>query len=213
LDSTDFSLGGFQADSKCSRYDVGKSCGGIVYRTKRNVYGESSFGSAITNNKRSTLAMADVTAMLVGELEVINDDHIELDLIDEYAYPIADRNLVINQRIRLGPTPFVGITNYVQVTVWRYSNDAFKRHFRMSRDAYVVWGKSYVYNHCSEVSLIYFVQRLLHRFTHYSPFSTVSHNVKLLLFLWTIGNQESFRTVGDRFGMLPGDKNLLSIFV
>ncbi|XP_046632208.1 uncharacterized protein LOC124311883 [Daphnia pulicaria] len=105
--------------------------------------------------------MADVTAMLVGELEVINDDHIELDLIDEYAYPIADRNLVINQRIRLGPTPFVGITNYVQVTVWRYSNDAFKRHFRMSRDAYV---------------------RLLHRFTHYLPFSTVSHNVNFYYF-------------------------------
>ena len=83
--------------------------------------------------------MADVTAMLVGVLEVINDDDIELDLIDEYAYPIADRNLVINQPNRLGPTPFVGITNYVQATVWRYSNDAFKRHFRMSRDAYVVW--------------------------------------------------------------------------
>ncbi len=99
--------------------------------------------------------MGDVTAMLVGVLEVINDDDIELDLIDEYAYPIADRNLVINQRIRLGRTPFVGITNYVQATVWRYYlNDAFKGHFRMSRDAYVVWGKSYV-NHCCEVSLIY----------------------------------------------------------
>ncbi len=68
------------------------------------------------------IIMAELTAMLVGVLEVINDDDIELDLLDEYAYPNADGNLVINQRLRFGPPPFVGITNYVQDTVWRYSN-------------------------------------------------------------------------------------------
>ncbi len=58
--------------------------------------------------------------MLVGVLEVINDNDVELDLIDEYAYPIANGNLVLNQRIRLGHTPFVGIINYIQETVLLY---------------------------------------------------------------------------------------------
>ena len=32
----------------------------------------------------------------------------------------------------------------------------------------------------------------------------VSAKVKLLLTLWILGNQESFRGVGDRFGMMKG---------
>jgi hypothetical protein len=87
--------------------------------------------------------VADLTGMLVGVLEVINNDNVELDWIDEYAYPIANGNLVLNQGISVGPTPFVGITNYVQDTVWRYSNDLFKQHFRISRDAYEEWKKSF----------------------------------------------------------------------
>lgn len=69
------------------------------------------------------ITVADLTAMLVGVLEFNNNDDVELDLIDQYAYPIANGNLVLNQGIRLGPTPFVGITNYIQYTVWRCSND------------------------------------------------------------------------------------------
>lgn len=44
------------------------------------------------------------------------------------------------------------------------------------------------------------------------PINTKIHNksltpyVKLLIFLWTLGNQDSFRAIGDRFGMLKGDK-------
>lgn len=34
--------------------------------------------------------------------------------------------------------------------------------------------------------------------------SKVAIEVKLLITLWTLGNKESFRGIGDRFGMLPG---------
>jgi hypothetical protein len=58
------------------------------------------------------------------------------------------------------------------------------------------------------------MQVLLQRFTVYLTelINTIIHNtalppyVKLLLFLWTIGNQESFRAIGDCFEMLKGDK-------
>jgi hypothetical protein len=41
----------------------------------------------------------------------------------------------------------------------------------------------------------------------------VPHNVKILLLLWTLGIQESFRTIGDLFGMVKGDKLLAQHFI
>lgn len=52
--------------------------------------------SLIINDVRY-ITVADLTAMLVGVLEVISNDDAELDLIDKYAYPIANGNLVLNQ--------------------------------------------------------------------------------------------------------------------
>jgi hypothetical protein len=37
--------------------------------------------------------------------------------------------------------------------------------------------------------------------------SYVPNDVKLYLTLWTLGNQNSFREIGDRFGMLKGTKH------
>ena len=76
-----------------------------------------------------------IPLLLVAVQEVIIDDDIELDLIEEY----ANRHNMDNEpRWLFGPTPHVSIANYVQDTVGRYSDDLFKRHFRMSRNAYEV---------------------------------------------------------------------------
>ena len=82
--------------------------------------------------------MDDLPVMLAAVLEIIYDDDIEMDLIDEYIYPGRIAGLIVNQQLRFGPSPFVGIRNYIQDTVWRYPDDLFKQHFRMSRNAYNV---------------------------------------------------------------------------
>jgi hypothetical protein len=49
------------------------------------------------------------------------------------------------------------------------------------------------------------VDRLLIPLNGMSPLlKNVSPEVRLLLTLWILGNQESFRGVGDRFGMMKG---------
>ena len=64
--------------------------------------------------------MAELQLLLVAVQEVIIDDDIELDLIEEY----ANRHNMDNEpRWLFGPTPHVSITNYIQDTVGRYSDD------------------------------------------------------------------------------------------
>ena len=64
-----------------------------------------------------------IPLLLVAVQEVIIDDDIELDLIEEY----ANRHNMDNEpRWLFGPTPHVSITNYIQDTVGRYSDDLFK---------------------------------------------------------------------------------------
>nr|CAH0106905.1 unnamed protein product [Daphnia galeata] len=61
------------------------------------------------------------------------------------------------------------------------------------------------------------IEVLLQRFTLYLTVthSTLVYNrtlppcAKLLLFLLTIGNQNSFRAIGDRLGILPGDAHYI----
>jgi hypothetical protein len=63
-----------------------------------------------------------------------------MDLIEEYVYPDRIADLVFNQQLRVrdGPSPYVGIVNYIQDTVWRYPDDLFKQHFQMYRNTYNV---------------------------------------------------------------------------
>jgi hypothetical protein len=82
--------------------------------------------------------MDELPVMLAAVLEIIYDDDIEIDLIDEYIYSGRIVGLIVNQQLRFGPSPFVGIRNYIQDTVWMYPDDLFKQHFRMSRNAYNV---------------------------------------------------------------------------
>jgi hypothetical protein len=65
--------------------------------------------------------MDELPVMLAAVLEIIYDDDIEMDLIDEYIYPGRIAGLIVNQQLR--PSPFVGIRNYIQDTVWRYPDD------------------------------------------------------------------------------------------
>ncbi len=56
--------------------------------------------------------MDELLVMLAEVLEMINDGDIDMDLIDEYAYPDRITDFVVNQQLRLGPSPYVVIRNY-----------------------------------------------------------------------------------------------------
>lgn len=54
------------------------------------------------------------------------------------------------------------------------------------------------------------IQELIRRFETFPEVTTkvayVPPDVKLYLTIWTLGNQDSFRAIGDRFGMMKGKK-------
>jgi hypothetical protein len=78
--------------------------------------------------------MAEFPIMLAAVLEAINDDDIELDLLNKYAFPNTISDAVVIHCHLFDPFPLVAITNYIQETV-RYPEDVFKQHFQMSRNA------------------------------------------------------------------------------
>ncbi len=83
--------------------------------------------------------MAEFPIMLAAVLEAINDDDIELDLLDKYAFPNRISDAVVTHCHFFDPFPLVAITNYIQETVWRYPEDVFKQNFQMSWNAYEVF--------------------------------------------------------------------------
>ncbi|XP_045030382.1 protein ALP1-like [Daphnia magna] len=87
---------------------------------------------------------------------------------------------------REGPREFSGVQEYIERTITGYSDPYFKKHFRMSRQSF---------EHLAHMMAIYLN----------SNDSGVPVQTKLLLTLWTLANVESFRGIGDRFGMYMGN--------
>ena len=68
---------------------------------------------------------------------MLTDEDVEIQVgIQELAAMLPQRELFLERN--RGPTDFVGITEYVQYTVNRYTARLFKQHFRMSRLAFQV---------------------------------------------------------------------------
>ena len=83
--------------------------------------------------------MAQELQIMLGVIvELLREEEEEMELVDELANPNVLEDLVVNRHIRLDPTTFVAITDYVQNTVNRYPDYLFKQHFRMSRNAFEV---------------------------------------------------------------------------
>jgi hypothetical protein len=83
--------------------------------------------------------MAQELQMMFGVLvQIIREDDEEMDIINELANLSTVEELVVNQNVRLHPTTFIAITNYVQDTVSRYPDYLFKQHFRMRRNTFTV---------------------------------------------------------------------------
>ncbi|KAI9561819.1 hypothetical protein GHT06_012780 [Daphnia sinensis] len=87
---------------------------------------------------------------------------------------------------REGPRQFSGVQEYIERTVTGYSDPYFKKHFRMSRESF---------------------EHLIRMMATYlnTNDSGVPVQTKLLVTLWTLANIESFRGIGDRFGMYMGN--------
>ncbi|CAN7937488.1 unnamed protein product, partial [Ixodes hexagonus] len=79
------------------------------------------------------------------------------------------------------------IEDYVPNVVPRYSDQQFKGNFRMHRNTFEL-------NH-----VVYCKQRVVSGRTSRIPVAT-----KILMTLWLLGSQESFRGVADRFGVNKG---------
>nr|XP_054926931.1 putative nuclease HARBI1 isoform X2 [Dermacentor andersoni] len=93
---------------------------------------------------------------------------------------------VLRDRKRTESRMIRGIQNYVINVVPRYTDTQFKEHFRMDRSTF-------------EVLLQVTQERLTTERTPRIPLHT-----KVLMALWLLGNQESFRGVADRFGVNKG---------
>ncbi|CAN7945081.1 unnamed protein product, partial [Ixodes hexagonus] len=78
------------------------------------------------------------------------------------------------------------IEDYVPNVVPRYSDQQFKEHFRMHRSTF-------------EVLVRITQERVVSERMSRIPVAT-----KILMTLWLLGNQESFRGVADRFGVNKG---------
>ncbi|CAC5420667.1 unnamed protein product [Mytilus coruscus] len=80
------------------------------------------------------------------------------------------------------------IENYYELTVPRYSPDDFKMHFRLTRATFE--------STCSRIS------RQVEFNRQKGPTPNVQN--ELLMFIWYIGNMESFRSMADRFETSKG---------
>ncbi|KAL1444728.1 hypothetical protein MTO96_029610 [Rhipicephalus appendiculatus] len=92
-----------------------------------------------------------------------------------------------------------GIQDYVINVVPRYTDTQFKEHFRMDKNTF-------------EVLLKITHERLSMQRTTRIPLQT-----KVLMSVWLLGNQESFRVVADRFGVNKGllhyvTKNIIELW-
>lgn len=71
-----------------------------------------------------------------------------------------------------------------------------------------------VYYYYSSNIANHLYQELLRRLESYlkeNNTSFVAANVKLLITLWTLGNQDSFRAIRDRFGMMKGTARVVNV--
>jgi hypothetical protein len=88
-----------------------------------------------TNFKK--FKMEELPMLLTIIAEMLTDEGVEIQVgIEELAAMLPQRELFLERN--RGPTDFVGIIEYVQYTVNRYTARLFKQHFRMSRLAFQV---------------------------------------------------------------------------
>ncbi|XP_070385476.1 uncharacterized protein [Dermacentor albipictus] len=111
---------------------------------------------------------------------------IQRKLLPATTRSLCGRWLLLQDRKRTENRMIRGIQNYVINVVPRYTDTQFKEHFRMDRSTF-------------EVLLQITQERLNTERTPRIPFHT-----KVLMALWLLGNQVSFRDVADRFGVNKG---------
>ncbi|XP_046391887.1 putative nuclease HARBI1 [Ischnura elegans] len=110
-------------------------------------------------------------------LDDLNLNEIVANVI-QLAYPIEEEEVV--ERL----VPPVRNEQYYEETVPRYSPDDFRKHFRMSRN-------------CMELLCVDIGARLQ------SACRDVPLQKKVMVCVWVPAEQESFLSVGDRFGIAP----------
>ena len=80
------------------------------------------------------------------------------------------------------------ILGYVEMVVWSYDKYAFRRHFSMTKLTFNI--------------VLQVIQRYMGRKDDSRPGRpSVSTDKQLLLTLWYLANQETIRSIGDRFGV------------
>ena len=98
----------------------------------------------------------------------------------------TDHILLLNKR--RNPEDIGRVADYYEATIPRYSPDDFKTHFRLSRETFQ--------STCDRLSSLDEYNKVK------GP--TPDHEKELLMFLWYIGNLESYRSMADRFGTSKG---------
>ncbi|XP_060564347.1 putative nuclease HARBI1 [Ruditapes philippinarum] len=114
-------------------------------------------------------------------LQVVFDelgDNMEINQSD----PVAEA-LALRTRKRAVLLGTARISNYVEETVPRYSDPLFRAHFCMTRTSF---------------------QSLLELIGPFTVVRSLSLERRTLACLWYLSNQETFRSVADRFGMSKG---------
>lgn len=92
------------------------------------------------------------------------------------------------QNMRRSSEEMARVGHYYEITIPSYTLDEFKTHFRLSRDTFE--------RTCQRLSTVNAYNNLK------GP--TPNLEKELLMFLWYIGNLESFRSMADRFGTSKG---------
>ncbi|XP_062510047.1 putative nuclease HARBI1 [Corticium candelabrum] len=123
--------------------------------------------------------LAGVTAEVM--LLLLSDDEMRFfssGEVEEVVAPLLGEERVARTRI-LG---------YVERVVWSYDDYTFRRHFRMTKLTFNI--------------VLQVIQRYMGREDDSRPGRpSVSTDKQLLLTLWYLANQETIRSIGDRFGV------------
>jgi hypothetical protein len=125
------------------------------------------------------MARETVTAVLIQQQQ----QQIALTQMTFYHKMAVDYVLPIQKRVDIPR-----VENYYEVTIPRYSPDDFKSHFRLTRETFQ--------STCQRLSQTEEFNKLK------GPIPNVEKD--LLMFLWYIGNLESYRSMADRFETSKG---------
>lgn len=101
-----------------------------------------------------------------------------------------------------GPNKTHGIQQYVEEVVPAYTLEDFKVLFHMSRSNFEVILFNFLYLPYTYLLLSFFFQLLLLRIApHYPKSARIVPEKRLMLTLWMFCHPDTFKAVGDRFGL------------